>query len=304
MIIQLAPDAQLNLAGPPYDTEGLTMTILGNKGAGKSNTLAVIAEEMHANQVPFIFYDPNGDAVSLRELGPDVIIIGQADHPETIRRADYDRQIAQRDPGQFIELALREGYSLVVDLNDYETDTAEYNPLCAFTALMRAHYRLSAKMRFPCGVLIDEAHCFAPQTGATALEQQSRRVLIQAMADGRKRGMLTVTATQHAVSLSKNVIRGANVRVFGKHTFFPDYDAIKYYLPPGWNHPKHGFPKMSKLASGQAILVSPNNWGLIQIQRRATTDLGKTPAFQNSRRRGDRPSKYKQLQLSIKVDRL
>ena len=70
MIIRLSDDgAQIDLSKPPYDTEGLTCCLLGNKGAGKSNALAVMAEEFHANQIPFIFYDPNGDAASLRQPG-------------------------------------------------------------------------------------------------------------------------------------------------------------------------------------------------------------------------------------------
>jgi DNA helicase HerA-like ATPase len=290
MRIQLSDDVTLDLAGPPYDTEGLTVCILGNKGSGKSNTMAVIAEEAHRNQIPFIYYDPNGDAVSLRELGDDVLTIGNPAHPQQIRRADYPLEVTLAEAGDFVQMVLRDGYSLVVDLADQESPA---HPLDVFTALLNRHYSQAGRLRLPAFVLVDEAQAFAPQSGADKEEKVSRRVLRKVAADGRKRGMLLAVATQRPTYLDKALIYGANVRIFGKCTYFPDFEDIRNYTPTS-------FQQLRALRSGEVYIVSEHALGKTQIKRRQTTDLGRTPAFQ-ARARGKRPGK-KQLQFSFMED--
>lgn len=288
MIINLSDDANLNLTSAPYDTEGLTVAILGNKGMGKSNILAVFAEESHANQIPFVIFDPNGDAASLRELGPDVVVIGNPAHDEAIRRAHYPLAVAQRDPGSFVDMALKDGYSLVVDLSDQD----EAEPPTVFTTLLNQHYKRAGKLRTPCFVLVDEAHMFAPQTGADEGERMSRRALGRVSTDGRKRGMMLVVATQRSTYLDKRIIFGANVRIFGKMTWLPDYKAYAEYIPAS-------FPQMRGLRSGEVYIVSEKAWGLTRVKRRQTTDLGATPAIR-VRPRAARPS-LAQLQLPMEA---
>lgn len=288
MIINLSDDANLNLTSAPYDTEGLTVAILGNKGMGKSNILAVFAEESHANQIPFIIFDPNGDAASLRELGPDVVLVGNPAHDEPLRRAHYPLSVVRRDAGSFVDMALKDGYSLVLDLSDQ--DGAD--PLATFTTLINQHYKRAGKLRTPCFILVDEAHLFAPQTGADESERESRRALGKVSTDGRKRGMMLVAATQRSTYLDKRIIFSANVRIFGKVTYFPDYKAYAEYIPAS-------FQQMRGLRSGEVYIVSEKAWGLTRVKRRKTTDLGATPAIQ-VRPRTTRPS-LAQLQLPMEA---
>lgn len=291
MIINLSDKASLNLAKPPYDTEGLTCAILGNKGSGKSNTMAVMAEEFHAVQIPFIYYDPNGDAASLCELGPDVILVGDPDHIEKKRRAQYPLNVAANESKEFIRMVLIEGYSLVIDMSEPD-DTSSPPPLEVFIRLMNEHYRQAGKLREPCAIFVDEAHMVAPQIGATDLEKYSRRALGKVATDGRKRGMVLVTATQRATYLDKRILFGANVRIFGKVTYFPDYDIVKHYIPAS-------FHQIRALKSGEVYIVSEKRYGKTRIKRRKTTDLGKTPAFK-PRKRIQRPD-IRQLQFPFKV---
>mgnify|MGYP006935355324 CR=1 FL=1 len=101
--------------------------------------------------------------------------------------------------------------------------------------------------------------------------------------------MLLVVATQRATYLDKRIIFGANVRIFGKITYYPDFDVVKHYVPAS-------FQQLRSLRSGEVYIVTDNKWGKTRIKLRQTTDLGKTPAFRNSRRK-KRPSKVEQLQL-------
>lgn len=289
MIIELGPTASINLTTPPYDTEGLTCVILGNKGSGKSNIMAVMAEESHRNGIPFIYYDPNGDAVALRELGDDVLIIGDPGDPEAIRRAHYPLAVAMREPNDFIRMVLQDGYSLVLDMREQDG----VHPLQVFSALVEEHFRQAVRLREPAFMFVDEAQAVAPQTGLSDVEKVSRRALGKVISDGRKRGIILAAASQHAAYLDKRVIRGANLRIFGKCTYLPDYKVIKEYTPAT-------FHQMLKLRSGQVYIVSEKAHGLTEIKKRNTSDLGQTPAFRPRAPR-ERPS-LGQLQLPMSVD--
>jgi len=86
------------------------------------------------------------------------------------------------------------------------------------------------------------------------------------------------------------VLFGMNVRMFGKITWHPDYEAIKPYLPPGT-----GFEVLRNLETGRYYLVSPNAYGQIVIKARQTRDLGGTPVMRQRSARA-RPS-VSQLRL-------
>lgn len=292
MIIELSDQVRIDLTQPPYDTEGVGVAILGNKGSGKSNTMRVMAEEAHRVQVPFIYFDPNGDACSLRELGEDVVVIGDVGHDEIIRRANYPLEVARRDPGSFVEMMLRDGYSLVVDLT--EGDDPELCQL-TFQALINEHFRRSGRLRSPAFIFVDEAHQYAPQMNASKLEKESLRSLGKVASDGRKRGMMLVVATQRPTYLSKRIVFGVNIRIFGKITYWPDYnDVVRHYIPIS-------FQQMKALRSGEVFIFGENifreigNLGKTRVRRGRTRDLGATPLVQ-PRPRAVRPS-IKQLEL-------
>lgn len=295
MKLELTADgAGLRLDTPPLSTEGLTLSITGNKGSGKSNTLAVIAEESHRIGIPFIYYDLNGDCASLRELGDDVLVIGnRKNRTHPLRQAHYDLDAIANNPTEYIRLVLEDGYSMCVDLSR----SASPEPVSAFTNLLRAHFNLAELFRTPVTVIVDEAHRLAPQMGADDEQKASLKVMQDVATDGRKRGMLFVTATQRATYLHKSVIFGANVRLFGKITWLDDFKRLREYLPPAFNHPRQGFNKMKSLRGGEFVIVSDQKFGVVQVKLRETTDLGKTPAF-TRRAKKQRPS-LQQLQLPI-----
>jgi DNA helicase HerA-like ATPase len=273
----------------PYDTEGLSCAVLGNKGAGKSNTLMVMAEGAHGNFLPFICYDINGDAASLTELGDDVILIGRPNNREKIRRADYPLGSAITEAGRFVKMVLEEGYSLVVDMSRQRDQELKYR---AFSALLEEHYLQAEYNRTPVLVAIDEAHNFAPERRADEYQAMSKQILRMVASDGRKRGMASVIATQRATYLDKAIIFGANLRIFGKCTWWDDYKIFKKYVPAS-------FKQMRELRSGQVFIMSEKNWGLVQVRRQHCTDLGETPAFA-PRKSKTRPSKrVRQMPLPL-----
>jgi DNA helicase HerA-like ATPase len=275
----------LKLDGPPYDTEGLTTCILGNKGAGKSNTMAVMAEEMHANRIPFVFLDPNGDALSLAELGPDVVTVGNPNHPETVRQADYPLSAVFGDPRGFIRMVLDDGFSLVLDLST----GGDGFGLEVASALLRSHYEMAIYNRQPVGVFVDEAWKFAPQGSANEWQRETRQALRRAAFDGRKRGMMLTVAAQRVTYLDKAIVFGCNVRIFGKLTYWPDARAAKRQGAPGHRQgPGRGpDPPADHHRSGRhpGIQTTPTDPAAQQGRSADTKDSAAVPASSSRKER-------------------
>lgn len=276
MFLEFGDGAQIKLTEPPYLTEGLRISIIGNPGMGKSNLMAVLAEEAYGQGIPFVFFDPNGDACSLRELGPDVVVVGRADHEDRLRQAHYPLGDIRTDAAELMRMVLVDGYSVVVDLSDQ--DDPDLSQI-AFAQLVNEHFKQAGKVRTPVLVLVDEAHLFAPEGKADEFETASRKALFRVAHDGRKRGMMLAVSSQRSTFLSKRVIFGSNVRIFGKTTYRSDYDqVVRKYLSVV------SFQQLLRLRAGEVFVVgegimSEGNLGRVQVNRRKTTDLGRTPVI-------------------------
>ena len=298
MILKLSePDqhgrvAQINLLRPPYVTEGLTATLLGNKGCGKSNTLAVLCEEAHSQQLPFVFFDPNGDANSLAELGNDVIVIGQVDHYEEARRAFYPLEMGASNAAQLIDLVLDEGYSLVIDLTEAVSDELPY---IVMYNMLYYLFKVQTQKRTPVLLIIDECHLYAPQNKGNNRQTMTKSILNRIASDGRKRGIMLITATQRMTALTKDIISKANLLFFGKISHFDDYrNRVKPYID-------QPFRTFEGLRSGHLFIKSENRSGLVYMKRRKTTDLGATPKIVATEKKKARPDK-RNLQISLPLD--
>lgn len=291
MRLELSNDGvAINLQRSPYKTQGMLLGLLSSMGGGKSWTLAVLAEAAHENHLPFIFYDVDGDAASLRELGDDVIIIGRNDQDEAIRHCHYPLMTAARDAENFIRLVLEEGFSLVVDLSGREEELKHI----AFSRLMIAHYEMASQLREPVMVIVDEAHQFAPQKKVADFEGESKAALKKITSNGRKRGMLLALSTQRSTFLDKDVLFGMNVRLFGLCTYHRDYETLKPYLPRATS-----FSALKRLKAGEYFISSSNGFGKVKIKSRRTSDLGATPLFSSGKRKKRARPSVQNLQLSL-----
>ena len=62
MIINLSDQARVNLNAPPYCDEGLTMSLLGGKGSGKSNLIGLIALRHVVLEETKLFFKPSSQS--------------------------------------------------------------------------------------------------------------------------------------------------------------------------------------------------------------------------------------------------
>lgn len=288
MLLRFSADGGgINLSKPPFKNEGLTVSIVGNKGSGKSNLKVCFAEEFHANRLPFIYFDRNGDAMSLTELGKDVVTIGNTKHPDPARRADYTQWQAMKSPELFTEMLLQTGYSLVVDCTQHHLDL---EPASIVAKLLGEVYQQSTFTRNTAGVFIDEAHEFAPQSGASKEQKQSSKAIKAISTDGRKRGLCLFTSTQRPAMLHKNIIFSANIRFFGKLDWYPDFDVLRHYFP-------QSFGQIKEFETGKFHCSFAKNHFTFMARRQRVTDLGQTPAFVS--RAEPRPDKTEQLTFKM-----
>lgn len=162
------------------------LAIVGNSGSGKSWAMRKILE-VTAGQVQQIVLDPEDEFYTLRETSEIVLAGGSS--------GDVPAQVesASRAGRTLLEL----GCSAVMQLNDFGLDQRR-EFVAAFLAGVMGAPRASWH---PTLIVIDEAHNFAPATGAPASAGQVKALMSQ----GRKRSFAGVLATQRLPRLHPDV---------------------------------------------------------------------------------------------------
>lgn len=274
----------LDLSKPPYADEGLAVTFLGYKGAGKSNLAAVFAEQFHQARVPFIYFDRGSNCFGLRELGASVITVGDTENIIPERRAQRNIDIMRSNDTcyKMVRAVLEQGYSLAIDCapradhdpqGDLDREGFHNHPLACFSNFVRALYHVGQQLRRSCVLIVDEGQFFAPQTREMPIQKLSTEALALMAHDSRKAGIATVVLSQRSSYINKRVIFDSNVQIFGRHSFQADYKIIKGYCP------EIGYRDLKALGAGQAYMVGPNRTSFVQFAKRTTPSFGDTPAF-------------------------
>jgi len=171
--------------------------VVANAGAGKSALIRRLLETTYG-LLPHIVLDGEDEFYTLREKFSYVIAGGDgADAPATIAGA-----------ADLARAALRHGFSLIVQLNDLGPGGAQEYVGAFLEALMSAPRDLWR----PLLVVLDEAHRFAPQDGATAATHGVHSLTAQ----GRKRGFTAVLASQRIAKIDANVRGDINNWLIGR----------------------------------------------------------------------------------------
>jgi DNA helicase HerA-like ATPase len=242
----------------PVEAVTQTFGILGKRGAGKTNTAVVIAEEMIGAGLPNVIVDPVGVWWGLRSSkdgqrkGLPVYILG----------------------GEHGDIPLEEGAGQLVA--DFVVDTRQPVVLDVSTLSKSASRRfmidfaerLYRKNRAPLHLTIDEADAFIPQR----IEHGAER-LVGAINDivrrGRARGLGVTLISQRPALIHKDVLTQIEVLVAHRLTGPHDRDAIERWVE---HHADEGQARevLSSLASlddGDAWVWSPGWLGLFQRVR-------------------------------------
>ena len=255
----------------PAEAVTQTFAVLAKRGAGKTYTAAVMAEEMLGAGHQVVVVDPVGVWWGLRssaagdEAGLPVVIIG-GDHADVPLEESSGEVVA--------DLVVDEGLSCVLDLSLLRKG-AQTRFTTAFAE------RLYHRNRAPLHLIIDEADAFAPQR-----PQRGGERLLGAIEDlvrrGRSRGIGVTLITQRSAVLNKNVLTQIEVLVVLRTTGPQDRAAVDEWLKHQGEPDKRAelLAALPSLPVGTAYVWSPGWLDLfakVAIRERTTFDSSSTP---------------------------
>ncbi len=262
----------LNLGkGFSIPDEAITETfgILAARGAGKSNSATVMAEEMFARELPFVVVDPVGSWWGMRSsktgsgAGLDIPLFGG-------KRGDVP---LERTGGRLIaDIVVDERLSCILDLTDFDSEAAKKQFLLDFSR------RLYKRNEEPLHLFLEEADDYIPQRPMRD-EGQLLRAWENIVRRGRARGLGMTMITQRSASINKNVLTQVQTLIAMRTTGPQDRKAIEEWVK--YNDQSRDILKtLPGLANGEAWVWSPQFLKCtkqVKFRRRNTFDSGSTP---------------------------
>jgi hypothetical protein len=253
----------------PLDAVTRTFGILAVRGAGKSNTAAVMAEEMFAANLPFVVIDPVGSWYGLRSSADGT----RPGLPVPIFGGKYGDVELARGAGEMVaDLVVDGRLTCVLDLSRFESEADKKRFLLAFAK------RLYLQNESPLHLFLEEADDFIPQR-PMADETLLLRAWENIVRRGRSRGLGMTLITQRSAAVAKMVLTQVET-LFAMRTTGPqDIKAIEAWV----KYHQVGKEVLSTLAGledGEAWVWSPHYLKTMtrhQIRRRRTYDSGATP---------------------------
>lgn len=248
-----------------------TWAMLAKKGAGKSYTSRVLAEEMWDAQVPFVLFDPMGACWGLRSSAD-----GESEGiPVAIFGGKHGDAPLERTSGRIMaDLVMNEGLSMVLDFSEFGSHAAEREFANAFLDRLYFHNERLVHL------LIDEADLFAPQKppkGAEAL----LGVMDNVVRRGRNRGIGVTLMTQRPAVLNKDVLTQIDGLIAMRVIGLPDREAVNEWVKGHGEDPEAAATVRGSLASlsnGESWWWVPELGILKRIQIRETRTFDSSPS--------------------------
>jgi hypothetical protein len=250
---------------PDIDTlvsEGLIA--FGVKGSGKSNLLALVAEQLGRFFLPQIVFDTEREYQSLIDYFPHGVI------------ATADRCPSAYD-------ILHKGLQVIVDLRSWETDEAAALAIVQLiNELFAVAMAQTPQDRVPCVISLDEASYWLPQETVPYLTKSTRQALSDVFhrlaSRGRKLGLVPFLYTQSLSEVGKQSIRQAGIKILMRQTLDVDLNRYAEYIrncTPARKKAIQAFPK------GKAVVILPDGGQqLVQFHERESEHPSHTPLTQ------------------------
>jgi DNA helicase HerA-like ATPase len=186
--MNLDTENKLNISAK--DLAGKMIAVLGITGSGKTNTAAVLIEELLATNIPLAIVDIEGEFWGLKEKF-EILIAGRSENA--------DIEVAPEQAGQVARLSVEKEIPVILDLSGFKKSEMYAFLLNFFEALWEAN----KDQRKPYAIFIEEAHEFIPQSQAA--NPALKELITQFALRGRKRGFRVVVMSQRSAKVAKNV---------------------------------------------------------------------------------------------------
>lgn len=248
----------------PISAATKTFAILAKRGAGKTYTAGVMAEEFHKSNIPFVVFDPIDVWWGLRfaENGKDkglpVVVFG-LEHADIKLDRDMGRRIAQA--------VVKENVSVVISTFGLPK-VAQRHLIAEFSE------ELLNINNTPRHIFVEEAHEFVPQRVQGAMGKVFSAVEALVVM-GRNRGIGVTLINQRAATINKDVLTQLDTLLAFRNVSPQDRKALKEWVEA---HSADGdFDKfmasLPSLPTGEGWIWSPEFMGIfekIKIRKRET----------------------------------
>jgi hypothetical protein len=263
-----------NLLALPLEAITETFAVIAARGAGKSNTGAVMAEEMFSAGLPFVAIDPVGSWYGLRSAGDGK----GAGLPIPIFGGKHGDVPLERRGGQLVaDLVVDQRLTCVLDLSNFESESAKIEFLIGFAR------RLYAKNEAPLHLFLEEADDYIPQKPMRE-EAQLLRAWENIVRRGRARGLGVTMITQRSAVINKNVLTQAQTLIAMRTVGPQDIEAVEKWLK-FHGQSREILATLAGLEDGEAWVWSPHflkKTVRVRFRRRRTFDSGATPKLSKS----------------------
>ena len=196
----------------PVDTQDFRLSVEGTSGTGKSNTLAVILEDLADVAIPTLIIERLGALSPVRLEDEDIVVVGAREEE------GVDLAVGLEDLDQLGSWVLDRGMKVLVDVStyaDYEQEGSRVHEAAARAARSlndRAHEKYRAGDRTKSLLVVDEAHYMAPKDSAPEPEfdehvKRCRGQLIKVATEGGNKGISVVVGYQRRAFLHNGVIQ-------------------------------------------------------------------------------------------------
>jgi hypothetical protein len=248
----------------PINSVTKTFSILAKRGAGKSYTGGVMAEEFYKNHIPFVVFDPIDVWWGLK-LGADgkskglPIVVFGIDHADIKLDRDMGRKIAQA--------VVKYNISCVISTFGMPK-VAQRHLIAEFSE------EILNINNTPRHIFIEEAHEFVPQRVFGALGRTFNAVS-NLVVMGRNRGIGVTLINQRASTINKDVLTQIDSLLAFRNVAPQDRKALKDWVE--YHSAEGDFDKFMQslpfLPTGEGWIWSPEFLGVfekIKIRKRET----------------------------------
>jgi len=235
------------------------IAVLGVSGSGKTNTTAVIIEELLAGGVPLTICDIEGEYWGLKEKY-QILIAGKGPNCEL--------QVELEQAGTLAELSHTRRIPIILDFSEMAaTEMQEF-----LLAYLNKLWELSGKHKQPYAVVIEEAQEFIPQAGRTLVKELVTKIALR----GRKRGLMGIIVSQRSQKVDKSFLSQATLLFLHRVTFPNDIAVYKDLIPLP---PREVEQIVGKLGRGEVIVLSNGEATRVQMRVRHTYHPSSNPTL-------------------------
>ena len=236
----------------------------GKSGAGKSNSVSVIAEKLLDNGFGLLIVDIDGEYYGLKEAY-ELLHVG-ADE-------ECDIQVTAEHAEKLATLALERNVPIILDISSY-LDEAEAEAV--LTAVAQHLFAKAKKQKQPFLLVIEEIHEYIPEQGSVG---EAGKMLIKIGKRGRKHGLGIVGISQRPADVKKDYITQCDWLLWHRLTWDNDTNVVRRMLDGEYASAVEG------LADGEGFLMT--DWAeteRVQFYRKQTFDAGATPGLEDFER--------------------